>query len=244
MPKEKLIYRLTKLAGTLPFIGQHVLKWHMPGLPEPFYLRSATSDAQTFRQIFIYNEYEFSLVAPPRVIIDAGANIGLATLYFASLYPSARIIAIEPEPSNFALLQANVENYPNITAIQAAIWNKNEVLQLSDPGRGHWGFQIMAKENASQDSQYDVQGMTLDDIMATYELDYIDYLKIDIEGAELEVFQDKPGWVSKVGVMVLELHDRDRPGCRESFFGNIDGFDHIRELGENVIAARVGLLKQ
>ena len=102
----------------------------------------------------------------------------------------------------------------------------------------------MAKENASQYSQYDVQGMTLDNIMATYELDYIDYLKIDIEGAELEVFQDKPGWVSKVGVMVLELHDRDRPGCRESFFGNIDGFDHISELGENVIAARVGLVKQ
>ena len=89
-----------------------------PGVRHPVTLRLKTSDISTYEQVFGNDEYDFSLNNPPRVIVDGGANIGLASIYFANRYPDAKIIAIEPEASNFSLLQRNVAAYPQITPIQ------------------------------------------------------------------------------------------------------------------------------
>jgi hypothetical protein len=85
-----------------------------PEVKEPIYLRVPSSDLDTFEQVFRNGEYDFR-ASNPRFIIDAGANVGLASILFASRYPSARIIAIEPEQSNFDLLKENVAPYPSIT---------------------------------------------------------------------------------------------------------------------------------
>ena len=105
-----------------------------------FILRNQTSDVETFRQVFIHKEYDFVLEKPPQLIVDAGANIGLASLYFASKYPDAKIIAIEPEASNYELLQRNVEPYTNIIALQSALWHEDGKVLISDSGGGHWAF--------------------------------------------------------------------------------------------------------
>ncbi len=89
-----------------------------------------------YREIFIKQHYEFLVKKSPEVIIDAGANIGLASIYFANKYPKAKIIAIEPEKGNFAILKKNVSPYSNIFLIQAVLWNKNEKINLLDPGLG------------------------------------------------------------------------------------------------------------
>ena len=64
---------------------------------------------------------------------------GFASIYFANKYPGAKIIAIEPEQSNFELLKDNIAPYPNIIPIQAALWHKNEEINLIDPGLGKSG---------------------------------------------------------------------------------------------------------
>ncbi len=108
-------------------------------------MRLNTSDFPTFDQVFIQQEYDFDISRAPKVIVDAGANIGLASIYFANKYPDAKIIAIEPEQSNFKLLEMNVSPYPNVIPVQAALWNKNEDINLIDPGLGKWGFMTEIK---------------------------------------------------------------------------------------------------
>lgn len=69
----------------------------------PLRLRVPSSDIGIYRQVFLREEYKFAAEIEPEVIVDAGANIGLASIYFANKYPHARIVAIEPEASNFEL---------------------------------------------------------------------------------------------------------------------------------------------
>src|SRR5262245_8086929 len=84
-----------------------------PGYGEPFTLRLRGSDLMTFFQVIVHKGYELPWSGPdPRVIVDAGANIGLSSIWFATQYPEAKVIAIEPNRDNFALLEENTAAYP------------------------------------------------------------------------------------------------------------------------------------
>jgi FkbM family methyltransferase len=211
----------------------------------PFTLRFPSSDIDTFEQIFVSNEYDFLVETQPGVIIDAGANVGLASIYFANRYPAAKIIAIEPENSNFVLLRENVAPYANIIPLQAALWHKNEEIDLVDPGRGKWGFVTQNRESEPNPAEtspsaicHTVKAVTVDRLMAEYALDRINILKIDIEGAEKEVFSNTVSWIDKVDCIVIELHDRLRPGCLDSFYNGAKGFDHEWLQGESVVLTK------
>jgi FkbM family methyltransferase len=194
-----------------------------------------------YEQIFINQEYDFSEETQPKTIVDAGANIGLASIYFANKYPHAKIIAIEPEQSNFELLKDNIAPYPNIIPIQAALWHKNEIINLIDPGIGKFGFMTEMKdssENLPGDFCHTVVAITLDKIMKDFNLDKIDILKIDIEGAEREVFSNTSSWIEKVDSIIIELHERMKAGCNRSFYCGSNGFDNEWKQGENVYLSR------
>jgi len=213
-----------------------------PFLSHPFWLRLPSSDLIVFRQLFGDREYRFPVAWPPRVIVDAGANIGLAALYFAHAFPRARVIAVEPAQSNVGLLQRNVAAYPSIEVVQAALWKENAELDLVDPGWGDWGFRT--REHASEagaaaaGATRRVRGMTVDALFDSCNVDHVDILKMDIEGAEVEVFEHAESWIRRVGMIVIELHDRVRPGCREAVSRAAAGFEHRWENGENVFFAR------
>ena len=214
-------------------------------LKAPVYLRHGTSDLATYDQIFTNQEYDFITNIPPKVIVDAGANIGLASVYFANRYPESKIIAIEPEESNFELLQKNIMPYENIIPLHAALWDKNEEINLVDPGLGKWGF--MTEEKESQEKSlaklcHLVPGMTVDRIIEDYDLLKIDILKIDIEGAENEVFNDTSSWIGDVNAMIVELHERMKTGCNRSFYNGSNGFDNEWKQGENVYLSRKNYL--
>jgi len=83
-----------------------------PGIRHPVHLRVWTTDTSTYAEVLLRGEYAFDLPFSPRIILDAGANIGMASIYFTHRYPEARIIAVEAEASNFAVLERNVRPYP------------------------------------------------------------------------------------------------------------------------------------
>ena len=210
-------------------------------LKHPIQLRIPSSDVPTYRQVFIDQEYAFHTETAPEAIIDAGANIGLASVYFANKYPDARIIAIEPEQSNFDLLKENTAPYPNITAVQAALWNRNEEINLIDPGLGKWGFMTDGKQPPGQSPDnvcHAVKAFTVDRIIEDYDLKRVNILKVDIEGAEKEVFSDTSAWIDSVDSIIVELHERMKPGCNRSFYVGSNGFDHEWSQGENVYLSR------
>jgi FkbM family methyltransferase len=207
----------------------------------PFYLRVATSDVAAHEDIFVNGQYDFATAATPDVIVDAGANIGLASIWFANRFPHARILAIEPEQSNFELLRQNTAPYDSITPVQAAIWGENRELTVVDPGSNKWGFMTRGDGDAQPlpaEPCHRVRGVTVEQIMAEHDIEFIDILKMDIEGAEREVFQDASRWIDKVGTLIVELHERKKSGCNRSFYRATNGFDDEWSRGQNVYLTR------
>jgi tRNA G46 methylase TrmB len=95
-------------------------------------LRLASTDIPTFSQIFVRNEYESAnLPENARVIIDLGANVGYATVYFAQKYKDAKILAVEPEAESFRMLEDNVRALGSrVTTLQAAVWHEDGEINL------------------------------------------------------------------------------------------------------------------
>jgi len=188
-------------------------------------------------------QYEWECPNYPETIVDAGANIGLTSILYATRYPRARILAIEPECSNFEMLRKNTESYSNITAVHAALWKEDCHLQIVDPGGdlwGFWGFR-MEQRNELQELHHRgfARGVTLAHLMDEYSIDYIDLLKIDIEGAEKEVFESSASWIERVGAIVVELHDRFKPGCSDAVGAATGGFEVSHQRGDTTFLQRV-----
>jgi FkbM family methyltransferase len=215
-----------KKAGTL--------KIYLSCLGRAITLRGATTDIHCFDQVFISEEYNSPFEISPRVIVDAGANIGMATLYFVSRYPNARIVAIEPESSNFQMLQRNCAGLSNIVLVQAALWPVQRPLTISDAGDGAWAYSVTAQ--SSNESIAEVSAITIEDILRKLAVSDIDLLKLDIEGSERELFStDTEAWLGRVGCIVIELHDRLRPGCAKAFYSALAGREFAQEIrGENI----------
>ena len=210
-----------------------------PGGKHPLFIRLKTSDFRTFLKIFRVREYELELGKEPKTILDAGANVGFASVYFAIKYPRAKIIAIEPEPVNFVQLKRNVAPYPNIIPVQAALWPEHASLNLEDPGFGPWAFRTTKNSGGGNTRSIgSVQGLTVDEIMQAHGLEYIDIAKIDIEGGEKALFASNTAWTSRVGVIMIELHDNIMVGTARNFYIATRDFDQEVQRGENVMVLR------
>lgn len=193
-----------------------------PGLPAPLIIRAAQKDQKVFEAIFVREEYDCLLPKEAKVIIDAGANAGYAALWYKMRYPAARIIALEPDPSNLELLRRNCASYEDITVLPYALWGENDHLDLQfrapEGGRlGSWGTRTVPSGEGASGSKPQVRAVTLDWIMEACKLDAIDILKVDVEGAEKEIFSSPHRrWLASVGVIAVEFHDRFKPGCSQA----------------------------
>src|ERR1700760_4959690 len=189
----KVLKRYQRIFGIRGPIG--IVKGKLAGKPvllqtrefdlkSPVFLRVPSSDVKVFHQIFIRNEYKFDVNREPRFIGDAGANIGLASVYFATQFPNARILAIEPEKENFEVLVKNVQPYPNIEPVLGALWGERAEVEVVDRGLGNWGFVIETSSDShipSKSSQQKVEAMTVDMILDRFNIQKISILKLDIE---------------------------------------------------------------
>ena len=197
-------------------------------------IRGATTDSYCFDKVFAYEEYQIPFECTPKVIVDAGANVGMATLYFANRYPNARIVAIEPATENFKMLQRNCVSLPNVTLIQAALWPLRRRLKLSNRYNQEWAYSVY--EENTEENAPEVSTISMNDILHNFGIRRIDLLKLDIEGAELELFSTgAETWLQSVGCIAIELHDRVRPGCAKAFYSALATRNFIQETrGENI----------
>ncbi|MBC7935305.1 MAG: FkbM family methyltransferase [Rhizobacter sp.] len=217
----------------------------VPGMLHPVSLRKNSSDYDTFYQAIVHEQYKFNYRVDPAIIIDGGANIGLASIAFKNMFPSATIIAIEPDEENFEQLNLNTRAYKNIHTIRAGIWNKAASLKVTDKyNKGKWG---MITEEVTTREEGTIDTITMDEILQQYNLDTIDILKLDIETAERELFSENfHHWLPKVKVIIIELHDFMSKGTAKPFFKAINEvFDSYRffQLGENTIIINEDLVK-
>ena len=214
------------------------IKLRVPRLKSPLVLR-AGADLKVFQQVFVDGQYDLERIDEPRLIIDAGAHIGLASVFFAMKYPHSNIIAIEPETQNFALLCQNVTRFPNVTPVRAALWHRPEILTIANPHADSWMFQM--EPASSADGNDTTIGLTIGEILSWCGASEIDLLKLDVEGAEKEIFAAAryEDWLSGVRQIVVELHDLLVPGCTESLEEAVRGQEFSRSTsGECLVMHR------
>lgn len=189
-------------------------------------LRLNTTDILVWASVFQREEYGASLPFEPRVIVDAGAYTGLSSVYFARKYPQARVLALEPDASNFELLKQNSAPFANIVPLNNALWYEEGSVELYDRNRGHWAFSVCPPTSETHSGGQRVGALTIPALMAIAQTDVIDILKIDVEGAEREIFEHSAEWIGRVGAIFAELHDRLRPGCTAAFEVATVSFSH------------------
>ncbi len=206
-----------------PFAADE-LKARPHGYPYRFHFRRVGTDLAVMMQMFVTREYApVASLKNVRTIVDCGANIGLSAYYLLHYHQSARLIAVEPDPANCALCRKNLAPFGDrAVVLQAAVWPENTRLRINPGSRrgGAWSLEVEPWPDG------DVDGLTIHEILRRAGApDQIDLLKMDVEGAEEEIFRNRPAWLGATRNIAIELHgDRERL----AFASALEGFRYER----------------
>lgn len=244
-------YMLRRMARTS---GQPPLSAELHGVGS-IWLRKDSTDAEVFRQVFQRREYELrtlkrfpdiraryaALLAAGKVpvIVDAGANIGAASLWFAREFPQAHVVAIEPEPGNVAMCRKNIAGRASISLIDAAVGSSSGRVSLHNPAGEAWSPRSERRDDG------DITVVTIQDAVDTVPNGQLFIVKMDIEGFESDVFVSGTEWIDAAAVLMIEIHDWMRPGGGTSFALQHAMADRRFEMvisGENLIYINADLL--
>ena len=164
-----------------------------------------------YREIFIHRDYDFEAARPDPVVLDCGANIGMATLFFVWRYPDAEVHAFEPDPATFAFLERNIESnglnnaHPHRVALSDAPGHVAFYRDASNPGHP----MMSTVRTRMPGDEMVVEAITLSSFLDR-EIPgrEVDLLKLDVEGAEGAVLADlaSSGSLSRVRELVIEYH--------------------------------------
>jgi len=156
----------------------------------------------SLEEIFRDEVYRFNSKKPDPFIIDAGANMGLSIAYFKQLYPAARIVAFEPDADIYQLLQKNVTSlgYNQVDLRNAAAWTEDTTLTFFSEGSLAGSTEVNLVKSGS------TQTVEAERLKKWLLKDRVDFLKIDIEGAENTVLFDLADELHRVEHLFLEYH--------------------------------------
>lgn len=188
------------------------------------------------------NEFKIlkELLRNVKAIIDGGSYIGISALALANMFPGGRIFAIEPDPENYDLLVRNTADAPNIIPINGALVAESGRVTLFDPQNGEWAFSTLSEVGGVKRAE--IPGLSVADLMKEFELDRVDVLKLDVEGAEKAILENSNDWIESVAVIYAELHERLVPGTSRAFFRATEGFEDVPSKGEKVCTINRKLL--
>jgi FkbM family methyltransferase len=158
--------------------------------------------ASLFNEIFIKQVYFFDTSTDKPFIIDCGSHIGMSILYFKLLYPNAEVLGFEPDPASFRFLKKNIENnnLKDVKLIKKALSNKNDKI-LFYGGRSATSS---AFKNRGGNKVIEIEAVKL----SNYIERNVDFLKIDVEGAEFGILQDliSKNKLKMINKIVVEYH--------------------------------------
>ena len=210
-PRDQLTITRMFLHAHMRNGGAKTLFRRVPSLPDPprqVSLRSGQrviarrADGIVLFEHFGLDVYGMDLgLHDPKVIVDLGANIGFSTIALARRYPTARFVCVEPTAENRALLEQNLR----LNGIDAQVF---PFAIVGTAGRYDLNVaEYPAANNVSASAEGSIEGITLGELLDRAGVERVDLLKIDIEGAERQVFEAASGWADRVDAIVGELHD-------------------------------------
>jgi FkbM family methyltransferase len=197
--------------------------FRIDGIQHPVAVRVGTSDYVILQQIFVEHEYGPLLpLCEPLLILDAGANVGYSSIWFLNHFPRARVIAVEPDPANFRICQRNLAAYgQRVSVLNTALWSHPTGLVRLRTGLT---MEVAAMVRKAADGETpDLMAVDIPSLIELSQEPVVDLLKLDIEGAELEVFRaGTEVWLRQVKNVVIEIHG---PECERTFTAAMQSFD-------------------
>jgi FkbM family methyltransferase len=214
---------------------QTVYELRVPRLPHPVYLRGgSSSDTMVLYEIFVTDEYDLiEDLGAPQFVIDGGANIGLFSLYFLNRYPTARIVAVEPDAETVEVCRKNLAGYAaRTTIVHGAIWSRAGSLILEPTGE-EWTASVRSPGAGEAGS---TEAFTMPSLIALGRGAGVDLLKLDVEGGEREIFgANAQEWLPSVSNIVIELHG---PDCMDRFFSALTPYQYEESHRDSVYVCR------
>lgn len=200
--------------------------FEVQGLAKPITMRAIRADMQSFVNTFI-DPYltKKAYLDEATFVIDAGANIGYTAVLFANWWPNCKIISIEADKENYELTKLNTAAYPNITVLHAGLWNKEAQLKIEAGQEDGFVVRELDAFTTHINSENLTIGLSIDTLLKNYNASQIDFLKMNIEGSEKEIFSENyQAWLPKTKAMLIELHDGKNAGCSKSVFSTTNKY--------------------
>jgi FkbM family methyltransferase len=190
-----------RLGRPLPMGRVREVEVELAGLAS---LRIRTNDVPVF-EVLGCEAYgvDLALAGPVRTVLDLGANVGFATVYLARRLPGARFCCVEPSARSLPLLRENLRrNVPAAAAIHAAA--------VGEPGprrvvEGAYGGLTRVRGDGDSSGE-EVPGMTVSELLDGAGFERADFVKVDIQGGESDLFAHAEGWARRVGALLAEIH--------------------------------------
>jgi len=209
-----------------------------------FLVRRRTSDVQAAQLVLMEKEYRplidlifrYCQQESIEYVVDAGANVGYATIFLKKIFSRATCLSIEPDAGNYRLLVENVRinHLENVLPLQAALWTSGKTLTTNRTFRDGMDWSISVAE-ANNDCNT-IKGITIAKLMEDHLLPRLDVLKMDIEGAEALIFcrdAHPEQFLCKVRFVALEIHGETK--SREEILNTLRGSEFAMSFhGETV----------
>lgn len=209
--------------------GTQAVRLNLPQLQHPFYVRPGTTDASGIVQNIVREEWGAFLPSEPvSFIVDAGANCGDTTAWYLSKFPQATVVALEPDPDNYTMLCKNCEPYgARAVLLNAALWSKEAKLKVRSAATAV----AISVDEAEGDIMGTCEGISMPQLLHFAGAKFIDIMKVDIEGAELELFSHNPEeWLPLVRCLTVETHG---PREHEAVYSAVKPYGYINKTYRN-----------
>lgn len=231
----------------LSYKSTRIESYRVPGYAAEILLRDSLSDHAIFWQCMVMEQYAIDhfphaerlqyayqqalAAGKPPVIIDCGGNIGLSALWFARSFPEARVVVVEPDSDNFALLKRNTAHLQDqVIALQGGVWSRRGYLRIVNPDSGSAAFRVECSEENIPSS---LRAYTLDELHRLGGGGELLIVKVDIEGSQKQLFAENTDWVANAHLITIELDDWLMPwqGTSRSFFACLSQYPFEYLLG-------------
>jgi FkbM family methyltransferase len=212
-----------QVAAAFGETNQAIYTIKAPGYPHPVKIRGGKgSDGYAFYQHLAIKDFDIlDDLGSPRLMIDAGANIGMASIYFLNRYPHLKIVAIEPDPETFEICRINLAPYSDrVTLLKGAIWSSCGHVVLCK-GELEWNSHV---KQAADGTDASVQAYDVPALIEAGGGGAVDFLKVDIEGGETELFgKNTEAWLPNIKNISIEFHGDE---CVKTFYKALEGYKY------------------